>query len=88
MTKIILTRINKSSWEFKYNNTYKSFIKETNKALYKLFFDGINSGFDKIPHIWIGKLDFDNKDNKIWVDCTKEIKAQNLLIYGGQYNFN
>lgn len=86
--KIKLTRIDKPSWTFKYDNVYRSFIKETNKNMYKLFFDGINGGFDKIPHIWIGKLDFDNEDNKIWVDYTKEIKAESLLMYGGQFNFN
>jgi len=88
MNKIILTRKNKPLWEFCWEDKYSGYIHKTkNNTIYKVFFDNcVNlSKYGKKPDIWIGKLSLDKKS---WYTCEKDIKAESLIMFRGQYNFN
>ena len=87
---VTLTRRNKPLWEFFWNNRYNGYVHVTkNKTVYKIFFDNcVNPSEHGLePDIWIGKLLLKNKE-QFWVTCEKEIKAENLIMFRGQYNFN
>ena len=89
MSKITLIRKNKPSWTFTWNETYNGYIYKTRHNTYKIFFDNCTekSKYDFEPDIWIGRLAIQNNE-KFWYTCEKAIKAQSLIMFRGQYNFN
>lgn len=89
MSQITLTRKNKPSWIFTWSDTYNGYVYFTPNNIYKIFFDNCTekSKYGIIPDIWIGKL-WENKDGKFWYTCEKQIKAESLIMFRGQYNFN
>lgn len=87
MSKVILLRNNSPSWTFEWNDNYSGYVFFTKNNIYKIFFDNCltKSKYDFEPDIWIGQLE---KTSKSWFTCEKRIKAQSLIMFRGQYNFN
>lgn len=87
MSKITLIRKNKPSWTFTWNETYNGYVYNTKNNVYRIFFDNCTekSKYGIEPDIWIGRLD---KNDNCWFTCEKAIKAQSLIMFRGQYNFN
>ena len=86
---VTLIRRNKPLWDFTWSNKW-GYIHNTKNTTYRIFFDNCTKKpkYDLKPHIWIGKLIETKEDGIIWVTCEKEIKAQSLIFFNGQYNFN
>ena len=86
----LIRRNDNPNWEFCWDDKYNGYIHKTkNKTIYKIFFDNcVNPSKHGLePDIWIGRLLLQNGEY-FWVTCQKEIKAQNLIMFRGQYNFN
>lgn len=90
MSKVTLIRKDgEPPWEFQWNDEYNGYVYKTRQNTYKIFFDNCTekSKYDFEPDIWIGRLAIQNNE-KFWFTCEKAIKAQNLIMFRGQYNFN
>ena len=87
MTVVTLTRKNKPAWKFMWSNSHNGYIYSTKDNVYKIFFDNClnKSTYDIPPDIWIGRL---SDDGTFWFTCEKQIKAESILMFRGQYNFN
>jgi len=87
MSKVTLFRENgEPPWEFQWNDEYNGYVYKTRQNIYKIFFDNCTekSKYNIEPDIWIGRLD---KNDNCWFTCEKAIRAQNLIMFRGQYNF-
>ena len=85
-----LKRRNRPEWEFQWEDKYNGYIHVTkNKTIYKIIFSNCLNpckyGFE--PDIWIGRLHKKNHEY-FWTTCEKDIKAESIIMFRGQYNFN
>lgn len=87
---VTLTRRDRPEWEFQWEDKYNGYVHITkNKTIYKLMFDNcVNPSKHGLePDIWIGRL-LNKNGERFWVTCEKDIKAQSIIMFRGQYNFN
>lgn len=89
---ITLTRKDKPSWKFKWDDNFSGYVyKSSKRNIYRIFFDNCNQkpNYDwATPDIWIGKLIKNRDGNYVWITIEKQIKAESILFFRAQYNFN
>jgi len=83
---MIVTRRNKPSWEFIYDEEYDGFVYKTKKNIYKIFIDNWVSDYYNLVDIWIGRYS-ELETHNCWFTCEKDIGAESILMFRGQYNF-